>query len=230
MNTENLTLTTLAGVIDHTNLKASATDKELEQLCRESEEYGFASVMVNSVAVPFCRRLLKTGSVLLGCTVSFPLGQTTLSMKLAETKEAIENGADEIDYVINIGKLKSGDSSFIEQEMAEMSALCHSAGIVVKVILENCYLEKSEIAAVSGIAAKVRPDFIKTSTGFGSSGATAEDVRLMKQIVKDTVKVKAAGGIRDLRTSIAMLDAGAERLGASSSIAIIEEWTRQNHV
>ena len=154
----------------------------------------------------------------------FKLGIHT---KVFETKNAIENGADEIDYVINIGELKNGNYAYIEDEMEQIVKLCRDNNVLIKVIFENCYLEKDEIVKVAEIAKKVKPDFIKTSTGFGPSGATVEDVKLMKETVGDEVKVKAAGGIRDLETCLAMIEAGAERIGCSKSIEITEAYKKQ---
>ena len=161
-----------------------------------------------------------------GAAISFPLGQTTIETKVFETKNAIENGADEIDYVINIVELKNKNYDYIKREMEAIVAVCRENGVLSKVIFENCYLTKDEIAKVAEIAREVKPDFIKTSTGFGTGGATVEDVKLMKSIVGDDVKVKAAGGIRDLETCLAMIEAGAERIGSSSSIEITEAYAK----
>ena len=171
------------------------------------------------------RRLSGT-SIHVGAAISFPLGQTPIAIKVAETEKAIEDGADEIDYVINIGELKGGNLAYIEEEMQQMVAVCREHKVLIKVIFENCYLTKEEIKAVAEIAKKVKPDFIKTSTGFGTSGATVEDVRLMKETVGSEVQVKAAGGIRDWETCAAMIDAGATRIGTSSSIKILEGWDK----
>lgn len=201
--------------------------KILKKLCREADEYGFAMVAINSSPVACCKELLKDSKVHVGAAISFPLGQTTIETKVFETKNAIENGADEIDYVINIGELKNGNYAYIEDEMEQIVKLCRDNNVLIKVIFENCYLEKDEIVKVAEIAKKVKPDFIKTSTGFGPSGATVEDVKLMKETVGDEVKVKAAGGIRDLETCLAMIEAGAERIGCSKSIEITEAYKKQ---
>ena len=142
---------------------------------------------------------------------------------MAETLQAISDGADEIDYVLNIGKLKEGNTEYIRKEMQAITSVCRERGIICKVIFENCYLTKEEIRLAAEIAKEVRPDFIKTSTGFGTSGATYEDVKLMKDTVGDLVKVKAAGGIRSLEDALKMIEAGAERIGTSSGIKIVEE-------
>ena len=201
--------------------------EDFEKLCREADEYGFAMVAINSSPVACCKELLKDSKVHVGAAISFPLGQTTIETKVFETKNAIENGADEIDYVINIGELKNGNYAYIEDEMEQIVKLCRDNNVLIKVIFENCYLEKDEIVKVAEIAKKVKPDFIKTSTGFGPSGATVEDVKLMKETVGDEVKVKAAGGIRDLETCLAMIEAGAERIGCSKSIEITEAYKKQ---
>lgn len=141
---------------------------------------------------------------------------------MASHKQYGPHGADEIDYVINIGELKNGNYDYIEEEMRQICDICRKAGVLSKVIFENCYLEKDEIRKAAEIAKKVKPDFVKTSTGFGTSGATAEDVRLMKEVVGEEIKVKAAGGIRDWETCRQMIEAGAERIGTSSSFKILE--------
>lgn len=218
----------LAQMVDHTQLRAYAVKEDFEKLCKEAADYGFKMVAINSYPVELCSKLLKGTGVHVGAAIGFPLGQTTIENKVHETKQAIENGADEIDYVINIGKLKEKDYDYIEREMTEIVKACREKNILSKVIFENCYLTDDEKIKVSEIAAKVKPDFIKTSTGFGTGGATLEDVKLMKSIVKDGVKVKAAGGIRDLDTFLAMVEAGAERIGTSAGIEIMNEYDKRN--
>ena len=214
---------TLAGMIDHTNLKAFATEKDFEKLCQEAKEYHFAMVAINPYPVAFCKSILKDTGVHVGAAIAFPLGQTDIESKVAETLQAISDGADEIDYVLNIGKLKEGNTEYIRKEMQAITSVCRERGIICKVIFENCYLTKEEIRLAAEIAREVRPDFIKTSTGFGTSGVTYEDVKLMKDTVGDLVKVKAAGGIRSLEDALKMIEAGAERIGTSSGIKIVEE-------
>ena len=214
----------LAQMIDHTQLRAYAVKEDFVKLCNEAKDYGFKMVAINSFPVEICSELLKGTGVHVGAAIGFPLGQTTIENKVHETKQAIEQGADEIDYVINIGRLKDGDYDYIEREMKEIVAACKEKGILSKVIFENCYLTEDEKKKMCEIALRVKPDFIKTSTGFGTGGATLEDVKLMKSIVKDEVKVKAAGGIRDLETFLAMVEAGAERIGTSAGIEIINEF------
>lgn len=220
---EGISVKTLAGMIDHTNLKAYAMEEDFLKLCNEALEYGFAMVAINPYPVSFCKSILKGSDVHVGAAIAFPLGQTDIESKVAETKQAILDGADEIDYVLNVGKLREGNTDYIRKEMEAITAVCREKEVVCKVIFENCYLTKEEIRAAAEIAREVKPDFIKTSTGFGTSGATVEDVRLMKETVGDRVKVKAAGGIRDLKTALEMIAAGAERIGTSSGIKIIEE-------
>ena len=218
----------LAQMVDHTQLRAYAVTEDFEKLCKEAADYGFKMVAINSYPVKLCSKLLKGTGVHVGAAIGFPLGQTTIENKVHETKQAIEDGADEIDYVINIGRLKEKDYDYIEKEMAEIVKVCRENNILSKVIFENCYLTDEEKIKVSEIAVKVKPDFIKTSTGFGTGGATLEDVKLMKSVVKDEVKVKAAGGIRDLDTFLAMVEAGAERIGTSAGIEIMNEYDKRN--
>lgn len=217
----------LARIFDHTFLKAYASRDDFIQLCNEAKSIGAAMVAINSEPVKLCKELLKGTNIHVGAAISFPLGQTTLDIKLAETKQAIDDGADEIDYVINIGKAKMHDWNYIEQEMRSIVELCHENQVICKVIFENCYLTKEEIVKIAEIAKEVKPDYIKTSTGFGTSGATVEDVRLMKETVGNEVKVKAAGGIRDWKTCQAMIKAGASRIGTSSSLKILEEFQQE---
>lgn len=216
----------LARMFDHTFLKPYATDDDFIKLCKEAKDIGAAMVAINSEPVKLCKELLKDTPVHVGAAISFPLGQTTLEVKMAETKQAIEDGADEIDYVINVGKAKMHDWDYIEKEMSSIVSICKEHMVLCKVIFENCYLEKEEIKQLALIAKKVKPDFIKTSTGFGTAGATIEDVRLMKETVGDKVQVKAAGGIRDWKTCKAMIEAGATRIGTSSSLKILEEFKK----
>lgn len=214
---------TITRMIDQTLLKPFASDEDLAAFCRESAQYHFAMVAINSAPVSLCHAILKDTDVHVGAAIGFPLGQTTIDAKCFEAEHAILEGADEIDYVINIGKLKSGRWDYIEEEMARMVALCRKHGRIIKVIFENCYLTNNEKEKLCHIALKVRPDFIKTSTGFGAGGATVEDVRLMKGIVGDAIGVKAAGGIRSLSDALSMIDAGATRLGTSAGVKILNE-------
>ncbi len=213
----------LAKYFDHTNLKAYATKEDLYKTCDEAVKEGCAMVAINSFPVKDCADYLKGTSVHVGAAIGFPLGQTTIETKKYETIDAINNGADEIDYVVNVGKVKEHNWDYIKEEMKTMVSVCKEANKIVKVIFENCYLEKDEIIGLCHIAKEVGPDFIKTSTGFGTGGATVEDVLLMKKEVGDVVKIKAAGGIRDLATCMKMIEAGASRIGTSSSTKILDE-------
>ena len=212
----------LAGMFDHSLLSAYASDDDFIKLCKEAKEIGAAMVAINSGPVRLCKKLLQGSNVHVGAAISFPLGQTSLEMKIAETKQAIEDGADEIDYVVNVGKVKMHDYDYIRKEMESIVSICKENGIISKVIFENCYLEKDEIKELAFIAKEIKPDYIKTSTGFGTSGAKVEDVALMKEIVGDSVLVKAAGGIRDWPTCKKMIEAGASRIGTSSSLEILK--------
>lgn len=225
MKSNEITREQLAGMMDHTFLKAFAIDADFEKLCGEAKENGFAMVAINSVPVKLCKTLLEGTPVHVGAAISFPLGQTTIETKAFETEKAIADGADEIDYVLNIGELKMGHDDYIKKEMETIVAICRRHNVLSKVIFENCYLTKEEIKRAALIAKEVKPDFIKTSTGFGTSGALVEDVRLMKETVGEEVKVKAAGGIRDWETCKQMIDAGAERIGTSNSIVICQQFS-----
>lgn len=218
-----LTAAQVAGMIDHTNLKAFATREDFRKLCDEAKAYGFKSVAINTYPVATCREMLEGTPVLTGAAISFPLGQMTIASKVAEAKNAIADGCQEFDYVLNVGKVKEHDYAYIEEEMKQMVQTAREAGICAKVIFETCYLTEEEIIEVAKIASRVKPDFVKTSTGFGTAGAKAEHVRLMKQYAGSDVQVKAAGGIRSWADAMAMIEAGATRLGTSSGVKIIEE-------
>ena len=213
-----ITVEQLANMVDHTNLKAFADDAAFTKLCDEARKYNFKMVAINPAQTVRCKEKLKDSLVHVGAAIGFPLGQTTLECKIFETKDAIKKGADEIDYVINVAELKNKNYDYIKKEMEEIVKICKEAGKTSKVIFENCYLTDDEKVKVAEIAKEVKPDFIKTSTGFG---------KLMKSVVGDEVKVKAAGGIRDLKTALAMIEAGAERLGTSAGVAIVEEYMKQ---
>ena len=227
---ERITPESLAEMIDYTNLKPYATRYDFQKLCDEAIKYGFKSVAVNSFPVKMCREMLKGSNVLTGAAIAFPLGQMSVKSKVAEAENAIADGCQEFDYVLNIGKVKTHDDAYIEEEMAALTTVARKAGICCKVIFETCYLTEEEIIRVSQIAALVKPDFVKTSTGFGTAGAKVEHVLLMKQHAGPDVQVKAAGGIRTLKDAVAMLEAGATRLGTSGGVAIIEELIAQQRI
>ena len=216
-----------ANYFDHTILAAATTPAELKRVCDEARTYGFCSVAINTGMVATCAEYLKGSDVKVDAAVGFPLGITTVTCKLFEAEEAVKNGAGEVDYVVNVGKVKCGDFDYVRDEMQQMVALCRRLGVICKVIFENCYLTDDEKLALCRIAAEVKPDFVKTSTGFGKGGATLEDVRLMRANVPADVKVKAAGGVKTLETCLAMLKAGAERIGCSASISILNDYNRQ---
>ncbi len=211
----------VANMIDHTNLKPFATKEDFVKLCAEAKEHNFKMVAINSYPVAQCAELLKDCPVNVGAAIGFPLGQTTIETKVFETENAIANGCDEIDYLINITEVKAGNWAYLEDEMTRIVKVCKDKNILSKVIFENCYLTKEEIVKMTEIAKKVKPDFIKTSTGFGTGGATVEDVTLMSKTVEGACQVKAAGGIRDWDTCRAMIEAGATRIGTSAGIAIL---------
>ena len=218
-----LTVKQVAAMIDHTNLKAFATREDFIRLCDEARKYNFKSVAINTYPVRMCREFLKGSDVLTGAAISFPLGQTTIATKVAEAENAVADGCQEFDYVLNVGKLKEHDYAYIEEEMRRMTEVARKAGICCKVIFETCYLTEEEIIEAARIASRVKPDFVKTSTGFGTAGATPAHVALMKQYAGPDVQVKAAGGIRTLEDARAMIEAGATRLGTSGGVRIIEE-------
>lgn len=222
-----ITPAALAAYFDHTQLRAYAQRKDFETLCAEAKQYGFAMVAINPAPVALCKELLAGTSIHVGAAVGFPLGQNTIDVKKFETEDAISHGADEIDYVINITQLKEKNYDYLAREMDEIVRQCRGAHVVSKVIFENCYLTDAEKRSLCSIAREVRPDYIKTSTGFGTGGATFEDVALMKKCVGDGVKIKAAGGIRTLDTALRMIDLGVSRIGSTASVAIVEELIAQ---
>ena len=193
-----------------------------------AKKYGFKTVAINNAVIPLCKELLKDSDVLCDAAVSFPLGQCTVETKVFETVDAIEKGAGEVDYVANLVKIKSGDWAYVEDEMARIVAECKKRGIVSKVIFENCYLTDDEKRHMCEIALRVKPTYIKTSTGFGTGGATVEDVRLMKACVGDEILIKAAGGIRTYEQAMAMIEAGANRIGTSKGDVIVEQFIAEN--
>lgn len=212
----------IARTIDHTLLDPCATVDQIVRLCREAAEHGFFSVCVNPSYVETAARELSGTAVAVCTVVGFPLGATTASAKAHEAAEAVAHGAGEIDMVVNIGAVKSGDFALVEREIAEVVRAATPG--LVKVILETCYLTDPEKVDAARAAVAAGAGFVKTSTGFGSGGATLRDVRLLRRTVGDAVGVKASGGIRDVWTAVAMLDAGASRLGTSSSVKIVSQY------
>ena len=212
----------IAALIDHTILKPEATRDDVVKICREARQYGFASVCVNPYWVPLVRAELAGSAVKVCTVVGFPLGATSTAAKVAETAVAVRVGATEIDMVINIGALRSGDQDAVRQDIRQVVQTAHEAGAIVKVILETALLDDAQKAAACTLAKQAGADFVKTSTGFSTSGATAHDVALMREAVGPEMGIKAAGGIRTLSDLRAMTAAGATRIGASASIKIVE--------
>lgn len=209
----------IAARIDHTLLKAEATSDEVRELCREAREHQFASVCVNPGYVALASDLLRGSPVKVCTVVGFPLGATTTFSKVSETKEAVANGADEIDMVINIGALKNGEDHLVEDDMREVVRA--ASGRVTKAIFETALLSDDEVIRASRMAKRAGLDFVKTSTGFGPGGATVHHVALMRRTVGRSMGVKASGGVRDLEGAQAMIEAGATRIGASASVKIV---------
>lgn len=207
--------------IDHTLLKADATDEGIARLCDEAKKYGFASVCVNPGYVGFCAERLKDSDVKVCTVIGFPLGATSTASKVYETKQAVKDGAEEIDMVINVSRLKEGDDAYVLNEIRKIRRACKN--LVLKVIIETCLLTREEKIRACKLSKKAKADFVKTSTGFSTGGATEEDVRLMRKTVGKKMHVKASGGIRDAETFLKMIEAGADRIGASSGATIVEE-------
>ena len=209
----------LAKYIDHTLLKPDATPNEIKKLCAEAREYGFASVCVNSCYAALASAELEGSGVEVCCVVGFPLGAMDMASKSIEARNAVAAGAQEIDMVMNVGRLKGVEYEYVR---ADIATVVQTAGVPVKVIIETCLLSDDEKRWACQIAEQAGAAFVKTSTGFSTGGATVVDVRLMRESVSEKVQVKAAGGIRDYQTAMAMIEAGADRLGASAGIAILK--------
>ena len=215
--------TCVAEIIDHTLLRPDATSQQIAQLCQETLEYNFASVCINPVHVPLAVDLLKDANMKVGTVIGFPLGASTPEDKIRETEQSLDDGATEVDMVINIGALKEGNDGLVEREITGVVQAAHSRGMLCKVIIEAALLTNEEKVRVCQLAKKAGADFVKTSTGFSTSGATVEDVALMRQTVGSNMGVKASGGIRTLADAKRMIAAGANRLGTSASVKIIRE-------
>jgi deoxyribose-phosphate aldolase len=212
----------IAGLIDHTLLKPEATRSDIDKLCREALQYGFASVCINPYWVPQAAKLLA-GSKVKVCTVAgFPLGAASTEIKRTEAAAAVRDGAQEVDMVINVGALRSGDFETVKRDIRAVVEASHGGGAIVKTILETALLDDNQKAIACTLAKMAGADFVKTSTGFGPSGATAHDVALMRAVVGPEMGVKAAGGIRTFEDFKKMQDAGASRIGASASVKIVE--------
>lgn len=209
--------------IDHTLLKADAKQDKIETLCKEAKEYDFASICVNTYWVPFCAKQLEGSDVKVCTVVGFPLGAMSSNAKAFETKDAIEHGASEIDMVLNIGEMKAGHYDVVREDVKAVVEAAN--GHCVKVILETCLLTKEEIVKACELCIEAGATFVKTSTGFSTRGATVEDVKLMKETVKDKCLVKAAGGVRCRADLDNMIEAGADRIGTSAGVALMQDKT-----
>jgi deoxyribose-phosphate aldolase len=213
----------IAKLIDHTLLKADATQDQIAQLCYEARKFGFAAVCVNPTHVKLCHQLLQGSQVHVCTVVGFPLGATPPEVKAYETQQAIDDGATEVDMVINIGALKSKDYTLVERDVATVARACHAGGAILKVIIEAALLTDEEKVIACQLAKAAGAEYVKTSTGFGPGGATAHDVALMRRAVGPDLGVKAAGGIKNLADAEAMVAAGATRIGASAGVKIVQE-------
>jgi len=209
--------------IDHTLLRPIGTTNDIRRLCTEAIEYGMAAVCIFPSYIPVARDLLKDTRIRIATVIAFPFGITFTEIKEAEMRSSAARGADEMDFVINIAALKSGDDKSIEEEMQHLTSKARTLGVHTKFIIETAYLTDEEKVRACKIANRVKPDFMKTSTGYAPSGATVEDVRLMRSHLLPEIQIKAAGGIRNHAEAVEMLKAGASRLGTSSGIKIIEE-------
>lgn len=214
----------IAALIDHTLLKQDATKEQIEKLCEEAKTYTFASVCVNPTWVNLSAKLLQDSPVKVCTVIGFPLGANTPAVKAFETTDAIANGADEIDMVINVGALKGQDHDLVQKDI-EAVVNAAKGKAIVKVILETCLLTKEEIKVASELSKAAGADFVKTSTGFSTGGATVEDVKLMRETVGAELGVKASGGVRSLEDVQAMVEVGATRIGASSGVVIMQGLT-----
>ena len=227
MSEKKITAGELARMIDHTILKPEATPAEVDGLCKEALEYNFASVCVNPGYVTLARDRLKNSAVKVCSVIGFPLGATTTGSKVHEAEEAISNGAQEVDMVINIGRLKSGDLKYVEADIRAVVNTAHARSTITKVIIETCLLTDEEKELACAMAKEAGADFVKTSTGFSKSGATAADVALMRRVVGPSVGVKASGGVRNYADAVLMIQSGANRIGTSSGVKIILESKQQ---
>ena len=211
----------LAAYFDHTNLKADTGEKDIKKLCEEAIENRFYSVCVNPVWVKNCAKWTKGSDVKVCTVIGFPLGANKTAIKQSEIKRAISDGAHEVDLVINIGKLRDGKIRYVRDELTKARKTAGNA--VLKVIIETCYLNETEKEAAIKLCVETGCDFVKTSTGFGSGGATVDDIRLMRKIGGNKIKIKASGGIKTLQSVLGLIEAGADRIGSSGSVTILKE-------
>jgi deoxyribose-phosphate aldolase len=212
----------IAGMIDHSLLKPDLTDRDIEEGCRLANAYGVAAVSVRPSDVPLAKKVLAGSKVLIDVVIGFPHGTTTTLVKVTEAREAIENGAQELDMVLNIGKLRSGDLLYVEADIQAVRDVAAERGVTLKVIFENCYLSEEEIAAACRICNDVGVDFIKTSTGFGTGGAVDRDLKIMREHAKPEIALKAAGGVRTLERAIEIRNLGCTRFGCTVTAGILE--------
>lgn len=213
----------VAHVIDHTLLNPEATPAQIERLCDEARRYGFAAVCINPVYVRLAAENLEGSEVTVCSVIGFPLGATTTAAKVCEARQALDDGANELDMVIHVGALKAGDHDGVQEDMATLATVCHDGDALLKVIIETALLSDAEKVTACQLAQAAGADFVKTSTGFAKGGATVEDVQLMRETVGAEMGVKAAGGIHSYAEAMAMIDAGASRIGASRGVRIVEE-------
>ena len=212
----------IAAMIDHSLLKPNLADKEIEEGCRIAHEYRVATVCVRPSDVRRAVRILEKSPVRVGTVIGFPHGSTTTAAKVFEVGEAVRDGARELDVVLNIGKLKSNDYDYVRADLRAVTEAAHAQGAIVKVILENCYLEDEEKRAACRIASEVGVDFVKTSTGFGTGGAEDRDLKLMREHTAPGIGIKAAGGVRTLERAIEVRELGCTRIGATATVGILE--------
>jgi deoxyribose-phosphate aldolase len=220
-------LRTLARIIDHTMLRPQATSEDLDRFCREAVALGVGAIAIHQVWVPLAAEILRGPGIKVGTVVGFPFGATHASVKRMEAEASIRAGAEEIDMVMNIGAMRSGNLEIVLSDIRGVVDIAHDSGCILKVILENAYLSDEQKVTACQLAKQAGADYVKTSTGFGVSGATEADVRLMRKAVGTSMGVKAAGGIRSLGDALKMLEAGADRLGTSASAAILAEAARR---
>jgi deoxyribose-phosphate aldolase len=212
----------IAGMIDHSLLNPTLTDQDIIEGCKIAMEYRVATVCVRPSDVIAAKKTLENSKVGTTTVIGFPHGTTTTDVKIFEANEAIKNGCSELDVVINIGKHRSGDYEFVKNDLKAVTDLCHNNGILIKVIFENCYLDTEQKIAACRICNEIKVDYAKTSTGYGSGGATDEDLKLMRKYVDPGIKIKAAGGIRTLERAIEIRKLGVSRFGATATIGILE--------
>ena len=212
----------IAEMIDHSLLRPEFTDKDIEEGCRLAHEYGIAAVSVRPSDVELAKRVLQNSEVLIDVVIGFPHGTTTTLTKVTEAKEAIENGADELDMVLNIGKLRSGEYEFVKADIQAVKDIAAEKNVTLKVIFENCYLSEEQIVAACEICSEVGVDFIKTSTGYGSGGALDRDLKIMRQHANPDIQLKAAGGVRTLERAIEIRQLGCTRFGCTVTAGILE--------